>query len=55
MIEPLSLALISSDNLESSLVQYFISFEALIKIASVYNQTPSEFLKDFEDYAKANS
>ncbi len=32
-----------------------ISFEALIKIAKVYNQTPSEFLKDFEEYVKANS
>lgn len=32
-----------------------ISLEALIKISSVFNQTPSEFLKDFEDYVKANS
>lgn len=32
-----------------------ISLDNLAKIASVYNQTPSEFLKDFEDYAKANS
>lgn len=32
-----------------------LSFEALIKIASVYNQSPSEFLKDFEEYVKTNS
>lgn len=47
-IEPASLSRYESG-------QRKISFEALIKIASVYNQTPSEFLKDFEDYAKANS
>lgn len=47
-IEPASLSRYESG-------QRKISFEALIKIASVYNQSPSEFLKDFEDYAKANS
>ncbi len=47
-IEPASLSRYESG-------QRKLSFEALIKIASVYNQTPSEFLKDFEDYAKANS
>ena len=32
-----------------------ISLEALIKIAKFYNQTPSEFLKDFEEYVKTNT
>ena len=32
-----------------------ISLDNLAKIASVYNQTPSAFLKDFENYVKANS
>lgn len=32
-----------------------ISIDNLVKISSVYKQTPAEFLKDFEDYAKANS
>lgn len=31
-----------------------ISIDNLAKIASVYNQTPSEFLKDFEKYTKIN-
>ena len=32
-----------------------LSFEALVKIASFYNQTPAEFLADFEKYDKAHS
>lgn len=32
-----------------------ISLEALLKIAKVYNQSLSEFLKDFEEYVKTNS
>jgi len=32
-----------------------LSFDVLVKIASFYNQTPAEFLADFEKYDKANS
>ena len=32
-----------------------LSLEALIKIAKFYNQSVSDFLKDFEDYVKTNS
>ena len=32
-----------------------LSFDVLVKIAKFYNQTPAEFLADFEKYDKANS
>lgn len=32
-----------------------VRIDNLAKIASVYNQSLSEFLKDFEEYVKANS
>ena len=31
-----------------------LSFDVLVKIAKFYNQTPAEFLADFEKYDKAN-
>lgn len=47
-IEPASLSRYESG-------QRKISLDALIKIAKFYNQTPSEFLKDFEEYVKTNT
>ena len=32
-----------------------LSFDVLIKIAQFYNQTPAEFLSDFEKYVKEYS
>ena len=32
-----------------------LSFDVLIKIAKFYNQTPAEFLADFEKYDKKHS